>query len=301
MGVLKSKHRFFAESVERNIMEVKVCITKGALLFHEILHSFIPQRSIQRTRKLMTVAQEVSRLAEGGIPSTSGPFYDFLVFNSIRLVPIYSDNFDSYYGYCSRDPDLIKELFDELKLGNVDEAKELLFIKGVCPNVKESETRVSPLMVAARKGLGEITLDLLALGAFVNSRDVNSNTALIYAASDGHKDIALTLIQAGANLNFKYLTDNCSNTVLTCAVQKEFKDITLALIKAGADLDLYNQVGDTALILATKKWDIDTAKSLLEAGADPKIKNKDRHTAYGIAKNTYGKNSDIAKLIKKYL
>ena len=156
-------------------------------------------------------------------------------------------------------------------------------------------------MVAARKGLGEITLDLLALGAFVNSRDVNSNTALIYAASDGHKDIALTLIQAGANLNFKYLTDNCSNTVLTCAVQKEFKDITLALIKAGADLDLYNQVGDTALILATKKWDIDTAKSLLEAGADPKIKNKDRHTAYGIAKNTYGKNSDIAKLIKKYL
>ncbi len=78
------------------------------------------------------------------------------------------------------------------------------------------------------------------------------------------------------------------------------KDIALALIQAKANLDLQDKNGNTALMRAVGR-DIDTAKSLLDAGANPNKQDNSGNTAYDFAKDRYGKSSDIAKLIKKYM
>lgn len=102
---------------------------------------------------------------------------------------------------------------------------------GINVNVEYTDG-ITPLMIAAYKNMPEIVEKLIVKGAdlnaeytnqryyltpFQNNRDTNINTAVLLAISEKHEDIALMLINAGAELDdyfaFLMACKNGSNKV----------------------------------------------------------------------------------------
>lgn len=92
-----------------------------------------------------------------------------------------------------------------------------------------------------------------------------NETPLLWAVSEGYHDIALTLIEAGADLNAQN-TDG--NTPLLRAACENRAELASVLIKVGARLDVQNNDGYTALVLAKRRENRAIVDSLLAAGAD---------------------------------
>jgi hypothetical protein len=98
-----------------------------------------------------------------------------------------------------------------------------------------------------------------------------NETPLIWAVSEGYHDIALTLIEAGADLNAR---NSDGNTPLLRAACENRTEVASVLIKVGAKLDLQNNDGYSALILAKRRDNLAIVDSLRAAGADPKLVTK---------------------------
>ncbi len=102
--------------------------------------------------------------------------------------------------------------------------------------------------------------------AGVESRlDERNETPLIWAVSEGYHDIALTLIEAGADLNAQ---NSDGNTALLRAACENRAELASVLIKVGARLDVQNDDGYSALILARRRDNKAIVDSLQAAGAD---------------------------------
>ena len=134
---------------------------------------------------------------------------------------------------------------------------------------------------------------IIEKGIDINGQDKNGSTALMYAvdnfknkdyhgfayiqagrhgAFDSHSSTsnARILIKAGADINIK---DNDGNSALLLAMKKDDKDMIEFLIKNGADVKVKNKVGDSPLTFALRNIDIELARSFLDNGA--KIGSKD--------------------------
>lgn len=109
------------------------------------------------------------------------------------------------------------------------------------------ENGMTPLMKAAREGLGDIVGQLVALGAVLDARNADGNTALWLACVGNHLDI-----------------------------------IT-ALVKAGIDIDNRNDNGATSLMYAASAGKADVVERLLELGADPLPETLDGFSALDLA------------------
>ena len=114
----------------------------------------------------------------------------------------------------------------------------------------------------------------------VNCRSDSGDTALNYAALNGHLDIVIQLIEAGADLD---ATNNFYSTALHLSIMNGHTDIALYLIEAGADVNIATESGDTAIIYAAYKGDLETVLALIEAGADIHAKNNRGDTALDFA------------------
>ena len=66
---------------------------------------------------------------------------------------------------------------------------------------------------------------LIAAGADVNAKDDKNETALWWAAHEGHIEIAKALIAAGADVNAK---DNDNETAMDVAKNNEIKELLKA-------------------------------------------------------------------------
>lgn len=97
----------------------------------------------------------------------------------------------------------------------------------------------------------EVVRSLLQGGAEVDLRDHCTYgrgwTALMYAASLGHRAIAHQLIQSGADVNSR---DRDGQTPLIIAANAGHTALTLLLIDAGAQLSCQDHYGNTALSYA---------------------------------------------------
>ena len=158
---------------------------------------------------------------------------------------------------------------------------EMLLRAGADPNapLPGGET---PLMTAARTGSLASVKALLARGAAVDARDeARSQTALMWAAAEGHAAIVQELIGAKADVRARLQS---GFTPLLFAVRGGHLDVVRVLLEAGADVNdtipadgakrrgyggRLPPAGTTPLLLAVTNAHFELAAELLEAGANP--------------------------------
>ena len=101
----------------------------------------------------------------------------------------------------------------------------------------------------------------------VNVKNTRGDTALLYAAHNGHTDIVKDLIAKRADVNVK---NAWGNTALIWAAQNGHTDIVEALIAEGANVNVKNESGYTALTKALERKHTESVEALLGAEVDIK-------------------------------
>ena len=116
------------------------------------------------------------------------------------------------------------------------------------------------LIQATLAGDATAVMSLLAAGT---GPDVvyRTNTALTYAARDGHTDIAQALIEAGADVNW---IDGEGVTPLILAAFKGHVGIAELLLAHDADITVVDQWGKTALDYALRRSEDDKIAQLIQ-------------------------------------
>jgi ankyrin repeat protein len=142
------------------------------------------------------------------------------------------------------------------------------------------------LMTAARTGKIRAVKALLAGGADVNAKEVQSGqSALVWAAAEGNVEVVEALIAAGADFRLRLRS---GLTPLLIAARDGQTGVVKALLKAGANVNDTIQPGpqaekahyvyatepapksgENALGLAVVNGHFELAAALLDAGADP--------------------------------
>jgi ankyrin repeat protein len=143
---------------------------------------------------------------------------------------------------------------------------DLLLKSGADANSRlpEGET---VLMTAARTGRLDIVRALLTRGSAVNAVEAwRGQTALMWAAGEGHTETAQELIRAGADVQIK---SKGGFTALLFAVRGGHTGTARALAAAGANVNDRAADGSSALGVAVINAHFETAAMLLEHGADP--------------------------------
>ncbi|EGR50987.1 uncharacterized protein TRIREDRAFT_57671 [Trichoderma reesei QM6a] len=144
--------------------------------------------------------------------------------------------------------------------------EELMTTMGPGFEVEYAITRSqTPLHWVVIKNREMTVRHLLKMGASIDARDRNGNTALLLALSHGHDAIAKLLIEAGANINAR---DSNGQTALLIAVRFDREDLARLLIEKGSDVDAKDYYGNTAWKMARRNVNLYILKLLIEAGAD---------------------------------
>jgi ankyrin repeat protein len=204
---------------------------------------------------------------------------------------------------------LISEMNDEAL-----DPKKIIELKNTYYNLRylENKNGLSAISNALNNG---ITYDIIWVIRWsiehkkdLNVKDDSDETALIWAAKNGHKDIVFSLIKANANL---YMTGALGVTALIWAACHGYVEIAKELIKAGGSALTRIKIneGHTALHFATDKGYSDIVKELLKTGGPElaRIQTDEGITALHIAAgNDYpdialavlvSGGSELAKLI----
>jgi len=153
------------------------------------------------------------------------------------------------------------------------------------PEVQNSHDHVWTMEQAGKVPLNElekcrklklkIASMLIEAGADVNVDNGYGATALYEAASRGHLELALLLMENRARVNTKtqaYFDGPSDLTPLHVAVK--YPDVVAALIAARADVSAKDSDGNTPLHCACSNGSLATVKLLLDAGADPEEANR---------------------------
>ena len=122
-------------------------------------------------------------------------------------------------------------------------------------------------MTAARTGSADVVRLLLARGATVDRPEtMYGQTALMWAAAEGHRNVAAVLMEAGADVNAR---SRQGYTPLLFAARTGDVPLVTGLLDRGARIDDPAMDGTTALLMATVRNKLDLARLLLERGAKP--------------------------------
>ena len=152
--------------------------------------------------------------------------------------------------------------------GNVPIIDQLMKA-GTDPNdpihfVNSAET---PLMHAARAGSADAVKLFVLAGAKINARETwNGQSALMWAAAEGHASVVQALIDGGADL---YARSNGGTTPFIFAVRKGDMPTVKTLLNAGVDVNEKRIDSATPLLVAVINGHEDLVDLLLEKGADP--------------------------------
>ena len=112
-------------------------------------------------------------------------------------------------------------------------------------------------------------------GVRLNARDLDGDTALIYAVGNLHKQCINILIQAGADVNIANNVNATPLHMIAC-MDDGHEDILDNIIKAGADIEMEDDFCGTPLMVAVAVGNHRCTSRLIEAGAD--VNHVNSHT-----------------------
>jgi ankyrin repeat protein len=181
-------------------------------------------------------------------------------------------------------------LFEAADKGNTDDVLKQL-LKGADVNSKTYEG-ITPLMYAAQNGHLEVAEILIHNGADVNARPADGVTALIAATRFNHEDVIDTLIHYGALMNVK--TNDSATALLYASAYGYFIPVDM-LVFYGANVNLSAIDGSSPLIIASLFGNKEIVELLLNKGADIYAKDSTGWTALHCA--VYNSHIDIVKLL----
>ncbi|MCA9564151.1 MAG: ankyrin repeat domain-containing protein, partial [Myxococcales bacterium] len=127
------------------------------------------------------------------------------------------------------------------------------------------------LVEAARNDRTDVITDLLAEGAPIDAGTERDESALIAATKAGSRATQELLLKAGADPNS---ADKSGMSALLWASELR-PELALTLIDAGADLELRDSYGNTALIRAAMRRHRQLVGTLLDRGAKPHTPGQD--------------------------
>ena len=162
-----------------------------------------------------------------------------------------------------------------IKHQDVNMANAVL-LAGANANGVNRKTRQTALMETALNGCLQIAILLIEAGADVNIFDMSGHTALMLAVRKGHLKIGEILIKAGADVD-KFTAEGLT-ALLYCTLEGNEKGVRF-LVQAGADVNMVDRSGHTALMMAVHKGNLKIGEILIKAGADVDKICSENHTA----------------------
>uniref|UniRef100_A0A8C7L4Y8 Histone-lysine N-methyltransferase EHMT1-like n=1 Tax=Oncorhynchus kisutch TaxID=8019 RepID=A0A8C7L4Y8_ONCKI len=186
-----------------------------------------------------------------------------------------------------------KQLFISAKQGELQKVL-LMLADGMDPNFKmESQSRRTPLHVAAAAGHQEICHLLVQSGANLDICDGDQRTPLMEACENNHLETVRYLLSAGAIASHK---DVEGFTCLHLAAKIGHYNIVEHLLSTGLiDINCQDDGGWTAMIWATEYKHLNQVKLLLIKGADINIRDKEENICLHWA--AFSGSVEIAELL----
>ena len=144
--------------------------------------------------------------------------------------------------------------------------------------LKEIHPKINLYHIVSKLGLPFILQSYLLFDTIPKYyQDLNSNEReFLLKVSEGDFENASELIKRGVDVNVQ--NDN-GMTALMIASEEAEVELLEELLKMGADVNIQKSVGDTALIISTIKGQYNCVKELLKFRADTSIQGKDGLTA----------------------
>ena len=172
-------------------------------------------------------------------------------------------------GNLYRDKAAIVETFTELhwsaERDDPEMVVELCLNDGVDVNITARNNRTSLRWVCPRAS-GILIETLIDLGAEKNNQDSESRTSPLLLAAHWNNYMAVrTLLDHGADANIQDVNDV---TPLHASVSQGFCKISQLLVEKGSNANLRNKKSRTPLYIAVKRNDLHLIKLLLKNGAD---------------------------------
>ena len=174
---------------------------------------------------------------------------------------------------------------------------ELLIRKGADMNLKNKEGQ-NLLMIACTEESEQCVKLLLENGVETNLQDKKGLTALMIASKGGSDSIVELLLSNGqAGVDMK---EHQGRTALMHSVlykRRQLVEVLRLLIKHRANLDLQDNLGWSALMIACQNGHVEVCSMLLDKDANLSLRNMEGLTAFDIA--TSSKNRDLFSLFSK--
>lgn len=117
------------------------------------------------------------------------------------------------------------------------------------------------LFAAAEAGNTAKVLSLLAAGADINFQDAQGRTAAMAATHANKPEVVAALVKAGADVNIR---DNRLDNPFLYAGAEGLLEVLKVLAPAKPNTRIYNRFGGTALIPACERGHVEVVKYLLE-------------------------------------
>ena len=152
--------------------------------------------------------------------------------------------------------------------GSLDAVK-MLVLYGADVNAAEPRKRQTALMWAAAEGHRDVVRGLVEIGAPVKAKSAGGFTALMFSVTKNDVASIAILLGAGADPND---TLPSGNTALMVAMSYGHTAAALALLGGGAAVNARDRAGNTPLHVAAQQGDLTVVKALVAKGADPNVR-----------------------------